>query len=306
MKEKDRHTEILAEAQGDERCAVSAPESKEQGKKGFFAIRIFNYRLVTLMIMCIIMSFIGFVVENIFRLARDGMINSRRQILPFLFAYGIAVFVMYVVLGTPKEMRFFCWKLFKKDSKLSSAAKYTLYALILFAFIFFGEVLFGTFVEWVSGIVLWDYTGIPLRFTKYTSVPTALGLTAGIMLFMRFVRKTFKLRGKTVFLLDRGKDIRAFKLRPVRRDNSHICMLAQQRYRLCNFFLVARMRKDDAACIFHLIEEKFAEIFQIHLAEIKRIVVACLHTAISSLAAILTYNKVSVAMVGHLLFYRLV
>lgn len=84
--------------------------------------------------------------------------------------------------------------------------------------------------------------------------------------FMRFVRKTFKLRGKTVFLFDRSKDICAFKLRPVRRDDSHICMLAQQRYRLCNFFLVARMRKDDATCIFHLIEEKFAEIFQIHLA----------------------------------------
>ena len=91
-------------------------------------------------------------------------------------------------------------------------------------------------------------------------------MAAVLVLFMRFVRKTFKLRGKTVFLLDRGKDIRAFKLRPVRRDNSHICMLAQQRYRLCNFFLVARMRKDDATCIFHLIEEKFAEIFQIHLA----------------------------------------
>ena len=91
-------------------------------------------------------------------------------------------------------------------------------------------------------------------------------MAAVLVLFMRFVRKTFKLRGKTVFLLDRGKDIRAFKLRPVRRDDSHICMLAQQRYRLCNFFLVARMRKDDAACIFHLIEEKFAEIFQIHLA----------------------------------------
>lgn len=212
MKEKDRHTEIPAEAQGDERCAVSAPESKEQGKKGFFAFRIFNYRLVTLMIMCIIMSFIGFVVENIFRLARDGMINSRRQILPFLFAYGIAVFVMYVVLGTPKEVRFFCWKLFKKDSKLSSAAKYTLYALILFAFIFFGEVLFGTFVEWVSGIVLWDYTGIPLRFTKYTSVPTALGLTAGIMLFMRFVfeplmKKLDKIPDKVALGIDIGLGI---------------------------------------------------------------------------------------------------
>ena len=95
---------------------------------------------------------------------------------------------------------------------------------------------------------------------------TVVVMAAVLVLFMRFVRKTFKLRGKTVFLLDRGKDIRAFKLRPVRRDDSHICMLAQQRYRLCNFFLVARMRKDDAACIFHLIEEKFAEIFQIHLA----------------------------------------
>ena len=94
----------------------------------------------------------------------------------------------------------------------------------------------------------------------------AVVVMAMLVLFMRFVRKTFKLRGKTVFLFDRGKDIRAFKLRPVRRDDSHICMLAQQRYRLCNFFLVARMRKDDAACIFHLIEEKFAEIFQIHLA----------------------------------------
>lgn len=170
---------------------TSIPEGTDKKisvhKKGIFGIKVFNYKLIYLFLMCICMSFIGFVVENLFRLFRDGVINSRRQILPFLFAYGIAVFAMYVVIGTPKEMRFFCWKLFKKNSKLTAASKYACYFLIVLAFIFFGEMMFGTFVEWVSGVVLWDYTGIPLRFTKYTSIPTALGLTVGITLFMRFV-----------------------------------------------------------------------------------------------------------------------
>lgn len=173
-----------------EACAAeadTAEEAVQKGKRGIFGIKIFNYRLVPLFLMCIIMSFVGFVVENLFRLFRGGVINSRRQFLPFLFAYGIAIFALYVLVGTPREMRFFKWKLFKKDSKLSSAAKYTLYWLILFAGVFFGEVLFGTFVEAVSGVVLWDYTGIPLRFTKYTSIPTALGLSVGVMLLMRFV-----------------------------------------------------------------------------------------------------------------------
>ena len=73
-------------------------------KKGIFGWKIFRYRFLTLMLMCIIMSFIGFLVENIFRLFRAGVINSRRQFLPFLFAYGIAVFALYVVDGTPREI----------------------------------------------------------------------------------------------------------------------------------------------------------------------------------------------------------
>ena len=77
---------------------------------------------------------------------------------------------------------------------------------------FFGEVLFGTFVEWVSGVVLWDYTGIPLRFTKYTSVPTALGLSVGIMLFMRFIfeplmKKLEKIPDKVLLGIDLGLGI---------------------------------------------------------------------------------------------------
>ena len=185
-------------------ASVSACNKK---KNRIFTVKIFNYRLIYLFMLCLIMSFIGFLVENVFRLFRDGVINSRRQILPFLFAYGIAVFAMYVLIGTPREMRFLCWKIFKKNSKLTAAGKYVCYFLIVMAFIFFGEMMFGTFVEWASGIVLWDYTGIPLRFTKYTSIPTALGLTVGIILFMRFVfeplmRKLEKIPEKAALVID--------------------------------------------------------------------------------------------------------
>lgn len=193
---------------------LPAKNGKEEPprKKKIFTFKIFRYRFLPLFLMCLIMSLVGFIVENIFRLCRDGVINSRRQALPFLFAYGIAVFVLYVVVGTPREMRFFGWKLFKKDSKLSTAAKYALYWLVLFAGVFFGEVLFGTFVEWVSGVVLWDYTGIPLRFTKYTSVPTALGLSVGVMLFMRFIfeplmKKLKKIPDKVLLGIDLGLGI---------------------------------------------------------------------------------------------------
>ena len=194
--------EPIVENAGKEAGTASA-------KKNIFTVKIFNYRLLPLFLMMLCMSLAGFLVENLFRLLRDGVLNSRRQILPFLFAYGIAVFALYVVVGTPREMRFFGWKLFKKNSKLSVTAKYFLYWLILFAGVFFGEILFGTFVEWVSGIVLWDYTGIPLSFTKYTSIPTALGLSVGVMLFMRFIfeplmKKLDKIPDKVLLGIDIG------------------------------------------------------------------------------------------------------
>ena len=133
--------------------------------------------------------------------------------------------------------------------------------LVLFAIMMMAMLMFVAFAV-MAVLVLF----VVMMMAAVLVLFAVVMMAAVLVLFMRFVRKTFKLRGKTVFLFDRSKDICAFKLRPVRRDDSHICMLAQQRYRLCNFFLVARMRKDDAACIFHLIEEKFAEIFQIHLA----------------------------------------
>ena len=57
-----------------------------------------------------------------------------------------------------------------------------------------------------------DYTGIPLRFTKYTSVPTALAMSAGVMLFMRFIfeplmRKFEKIPNKVLLGIDLGVGI---------------------------------------------------------------------------------------------------
>ena len=60
--------------------AASLQEKNGAGekKKGVYGVKIFNYKLVYLVLMVLVMSFAGFVVENLFRLLRDGVINSRR------------------------------------------------------------------------------------------------------------------------------------------------------------------------------------------------------------------------------------
>lgn len=68
--------EPIVENAGKEAGTASA-------KKNIFTVKIFNYRLLPLFLMMLCMSLAGFLVENLFRLLRDGVLNSRRQILPF-------------------------------------------------------------------------------------------------------------------------------------------------------------------------------------------------------------------------------
>ena len=50
-----------------------------------------------------------------------------------------------------------------------------------------GELILGFAVEKIGGFIYWDYSNIPLNFTRYTSLPTSLGFGLIIMLFMGFV-----------------------------------------------------------------------------------------------------------------------
>lgn len=129
-------------------------------------------------IMVIIISFLGFCFENIWMMFRYSVIDNRNMFLPFLLGYGLFVVAIYHFIGLPD-------KLFNKY-KMSFPIKYVIYLFICFVLVSVGEILLGTFVELVGNYYYWNYSSIPLHFTRYTSVPTSIGFALVITLFMSF------------------------------------------------------------------------------------------------------------------------
>ena len=142
--------------------------------------------LKTDMIMIIIISFIGFWFEDIWMVLRHGVLDNRNMYLPFLIGYGLAIVGIYYVIGTPK-------KLFNKY-ELKTPYNFILYALLMMMIVSIGEVILGTTVENVLGYKYWDYTKIPLHITSYTSVPTSVGFSIVITLFMNFIYEPLRLK----------------------------------------------------------------------------------------------------------------
>ncbi len=142
--------------------------------------------LKTDMIMIIIISFIGFWFEDIWMVLRHGVLDNRNMYLPFLIGYGLAIVGIYYVIGTPK-------KLFNKY-ELKTPYNFILYALLMMMIVSVGEVVLGTTVENVLGYKYWDYTKIPLHITSYTSVPTSVGFSIVITLFMNFIYDPLRLK----------------------------------------------------------------------------------------------------------------
>ncbi len=131
------------------------------------------------MIMTII-SFLGFLVENIWLALTRGYINNRNMLLPFLFGYGLSIIVMHFMFGMPQAPCLFA-KSLNTGHKIPNI-------LIFFGLVFVcvsvGEFVLGTLVEELFGIIWWDYTRIPLHISRYTSIPTSTGFAFLITLFM--------------------------------------------------------------------------------------------------------------------------
>lgn len=138
-----------------------------------------NYSWGAMFIMTAFISFLGFLLENIWLAARKGYMDNRNMYAPFLIGYGIAVMGIYYVLGTPGNMRFF-------GTPPESGPKSTFgaYFLITFILVSVGEIVLGKTIEKLTGVILWDYTKIPLHITRYTSIPTSIGFTVIIVTFM--------------------------------------------------------------------------------------------------------------------------
>ena len=157
-------------------------------------------------LICYLAAFLGWWVENIFRLVSAGVFDSRHQLLPFLGAYGFGIFVMFFVFGTPSEMRLLKKRILPARTKKNHVLRGVIYCALLFSLILFGEMGMGLLFEKAFGVKAWNYTSIPLHITQYTSIPTTAAFTAGIFLLMQFVFP------RAVKLIDRIPDRTAFLL----------------------------------------------------------------------------------------------
>lgn len=136
--------------------------------------------IYALCIIIMIVSFLGFVVENLWVACTKGYMDNRGMFLPFLLGYGLAVAAIYMVYGTPDKLWFLgnVWNIHNATiSKL-------LYFLIVVACICIGEMLLGLIVEKVCHFSWWNYSRIPLHITQYTSIPTSVAFSILITTFM--------------------------------------------------------------------------------------------------------------------------
>jgi uncharacterized membrane protein len=140
-----------------------------------------NTKTLALILIIVLVSFLGFVVENIFTSFSHGFIDNRNMVLPFLLGYGLAVFTIYKLFGTPHTPLFF-----GKPVVINSSFISTLYYFaIAFLCVSLGEIILGHLIEWSCDIVWWNYTALPLHITKYTSIPTSTIFATLITVFMK-------------------------------------------------------------------------------------------------------------------------
>lgn len=130
----------------------------------------------------VVVSFMGFCVENMWRAFAKGCIDNRNMCLPFLLGYGIAMLLVYVLFGLPHRPLFFGVEV----SIQNPICENVYYYVMLVLCISIGEIALGSLVEKICGFQWWDYSRIPLHITQYTSIPTSMGYSAIVFVFMRY------------------------------------------------------------------------------------------------------------------------
>lgn len=139
-----------------------------------------EYNIYAMGIMTAIVSFLGFIVENIWLAISKGYINNRNMNTPFLLGYGLLIMFMYFTIGTPGKLAE--WKILKKaKTKFAQYIVYFLYAMLIVSI---SEIVLGVVVEELCGFEYWNYSNIPLHITKYTSVPTSMAFATMITFVM--------------------------------------------------------------------------------------------------------------------------
>lgn len=136
--------------------------------------------ITALLFITIIVSFLGFWVENIWISVYLGFMDNRNMHLPALLGYGLGVVAIFAAFGTPRQPRFFRWRIPTRNRFL----RILIFYLFACVSVMVGEIALGTLVEKLCNVIWWEYTTLPLNITKYTCIPTTLAFGALITFFM--------------------------------------------------------------------------------------------------------------------------
>ena len=121
-------------------------ERNEKANKGVWSIH--GLDIYVLGLMAALISFLGFVVENLWLALTKGYINNRNMNTPFLLGYGMLVLAIYFLLGTPQKMSL-PESMRKRQKKNRNDLLYFLCAML---FVCVGEIILGIAVENLCGI----------------------------------------------------------------------------------------------------------------------------------------------------------
>ncbi len=135
-----------------------------------------RFNTYTLLIMVAVISFLGYNLENMWLAVTKGFIDNRNMSFPFLLGYGLFVVGLYLIAGTPKSPGLVLSEQYSN--------KRSMYFFMSMLIISVGEIILGFTVEKIFGFEYWNYTDLPLHITKYTSIPTSIGFSFLLTLFM--------------------------------------------------------------------------------------------------------------------------
>ncbi len=162
---------------------------KRKNEKNSTVLTFFGVPLANLVLVAVVFSNIGWIVENLARIYFAGCIDARFYVLPFISAYGIVPFVFQACLRSPDDIRFFGMK--NKLSDIRKGRLLTNFIAFVFmaAFVFVAELAVGNLWDALFGVQLWDYTAHPLKVTRYAGLFPSLAFGLGAFLLYKTVYK---------------------------------------------------------------------------------------------------------------------
>lgn len=144
-------------------------------------------RMAVLYAMFLLISFLGWVLEEVFFVLRGrGFADRGFLSFPICIVYGWGIISTYLLFGLPHRMRIFSTPLSNGENGKQKFAKFLLYVLLSGIVCTLCELAVGVFMHGAFGILMWDYRETPWNFGPYICLPFALIWGVLTYFFMRF------------------------------------------------------------------------------------------------------------------------